>query len=281
MPDLKVLTCITIFCEEIMFRTLVSLTVLFMSSGPLTAQLSEPPNHVRELVAPYLLPEDHSVKKALDEIFTPSRVSTSLATLKNAGFCDIRLRKRGIVFARHPKIPGYVVKLVCDYSAHSFHGFENKVRGQDEYIEFVGRIRKKNLIQEIIDRHNMQGMVCPKKWIYEIPLDTQTRPGHAYTKKFYLLVAEDMDIVPPHDNFTLWKQVNDDFLYDFFVIYRETKLYDCGPPNQSFTRDGRLAFIDTKDWDHSLFTPQTNPHFLVGHQRALWREWIREYFGIK
>jgi len=248
-------------------------------TATLSAWLTEPSTETQALVAPYLLTENHPAKPILDEIFGNERVSINLKTLKNAGFKDLKLRKRGIVFARHPKLPGYVIKLICDYTGHSFNEWEKTYRKQDEHLEFIGRIQKRNQITEIIERHHFDQFITPRKWIYAIPTEIDPPQKHTIVKKFYLLVADDIDIVDAHTCYTIWKTAVDrDFVHDYFVVYREARLQDFGPPNQSFTNSGHLAFIDTKDWPDETFVPIPRPFFLYGELRDYWKELVLRHF---
>ena len=249
-------------------------------SGSLSAWLTEPTQEAQEMVAPYLMMDDHPAKAILDEIFS-TRVSTNLRTLRKAGFQDIKLRRRGMVFARHPSVPGYVFKMYCDYTGHSYSEFEKTFRKQDEHIEFVGRLQKRNQIAEIIECQQFEEFILPKKWIYAIPTETNPKKTHTMVKKFYLILAEDLDILDGNTCFRMWDEnVDREFVYHFFIVYKEARLQDFGPPNQSFTKSGHLAFIDTKAWPDETFKVVRTPFFLRGELREYWKQLILNDFEL-
>ncbi len=237
------------------------------------AWLSEPSLEMEREVAPYLLPEDHPAAEILDELFGVKRVTAKLRSLERDGFYDIDLRKRGVVFARHPKLPGYVLKMVLDYTGHSTDKWTGSFRMQDEYIEFTGRVRKRNEIQQLIDDYHLEAFTTPKKWIYPIPTHTDPPKNPTMIKKFYILIAEDMDIEPFPITFDLWKTTfNQDMVDDYFFIVTSLKLRDLGPPNQSFTKSGFLAFIDTKDWPEDQWDNLKRvPKFLSEEMGNYWK----------
>ncbi len=237
------------------------------------AWLSEPSLEMQRAVRPYLLPEDHPAAGILDELFAATRVTAKLNSLKQAGFYNVDLRKRGIVFARHPKLPGYVLKMVLDYTGHSNDKWIGSFRLQDEYVEFTGRIKKRNEIQQHIDDYNLKAFITPKKWIYPIPTHINPPKNHKMIKKFYILIAEDMDIEPFTITAKLWKTAfNKEMVDDYFFIATSLKLRDLGPPNQSFTKSGFLAFIDTKDWPEELWNNLKRvPKFLSKEMGEYWK----------
>ncbi|NGX57448.1 MAG: hypothetical protein K940chlam3_00340 [Chlamydiae bacterium] len=254
-----------------MSKWIISLLLFLCTPYTIEAWLSEPPIEAQEQVAPYLMPEDHPIKPILDMIFGSSRITTDVNSMKQAGFYDTQLRKRGIVFARHVDTPGYVYKIVCDYSGHSWNKYEDTCRKQDEYIEFTGRIRKRNQITELIDFYQIDNFITPKKWLYPIPTEFEPFQNHTMIKKFYLLVAEDIDIIESPNCVYLWRELPDEnLLNSYFLIIRDARLCDIGPPNQSFTKSGQLAFIDTKIWPDENFNINAPTGFLNNEMSAYW-----------
>jgi len=259
-----------------MKRIWILLAFTFLTA-PLAAWLLEPTEEAKEMVAPYIIPEDHPAKPVLDEIFSV-RASETLSTLRQAGFTQINLRKRGLVVAQHPLLPGYIIKVYCDYTGHSYNQFTKSYQMQDEHLEFVGRIEKRNLIARIIEKYGFEEFLLPKKWIYPIPTEINPARNHAKVKKFYLLIAEKIDILDPFETREIWKQVDQDYVYKFFLVYRDARLQDVGWANQCFTPSGRLAFIDTKDWPEETFKPLRFPHFLPHEHKLYWNQLIRANF---
>jgi len=253
---------------------LLTLTIL---TTPLSAWLIEPTDETKEMVAPYLIPEDHPVKPILDEIFSV-RASETLTSLRKAGFMNLQPRKRGLIVTEHPSLPGYIIKVYCDYSGHSYNQFTKSYQMQDEHLEFVGRLEKRNLIESIIDHYGFEEFILPKKWIYPIPTEVNPLHNHTRIKKFYLIVAEKLDILDPFETREIWKQVDQDYIHKFFLVYRDARLQDVGSANQCFTPSGHLAFIDTKDWSEETFKPLKSPYFLPYEHKMYWNQLIKSTF---
>lgn len=249
--------------------------IMALNAIDASAWLTEPPEEVKELAAPYLMTDNHPIKSVLDRILSSSRATMDIKSLKRAGFQDIDLRKRGITFARHPDMPGYVFKLICDYSLHSWNHYENSFRKQDEYLEWIGRIRKRNEIASLIKHYQIDSMITPRKWLYAIPTSQEPKQKTSMIKKFYILVADDLDIFSIFETIDHWKTLpTEDLLRDYYLIIRDAKLCDLGPPNQSFTKSGKLAFIDTKEWPERLFNIMAPTRFLNNEMADFWKELV-------
>ena len=100
----------------------------------------------------------------------------------------------------------------------------------------------------------------PQKWIYAVP--QVFLPPSGYQTKYYILVEEDMDIVSDDENKFIWasSQVTPQMLDSLFGLLKTIGLNDCAKPdNIPFSRDGRIAFIDTQAFygrvDYSNLTP--------------------------
>ena len=79
---------------------------------------SEITKEIFKEVKPYLIPKSHLLKKQLDIICKKSRILSSYESLEKSGFKIIyRQLNRGLVVAKHPLLPGYLVKLYLDTSS--------------------------------------------------------------------------------------------------------------------------------------------------------------------
>ena len=112
-------------------------------------------------VQPYLLPENHPAKAALDKIFKKSRATASLIAMRKAGFKFENPRTLNrLVAAKHSSIKGYLVKAFTD----------EQTMVSNEGYHWIQRINGARIIQESIDRHGCNWfMKVPKKWIYPLP----------------------------------------------------------------------------------------------------------------
>lgn len=132
----------------------------------------------------YFLPETHPAKAALDEIFSEHRVLKSKDAMKKASFDILKHPQRDMIIARHPKLKGYLVKAYLD----------NK--NIKEYEWWKKRIDGVRMVQNCIDRHHYNAMFkTPKKWIYPLPPEPSPKSSEGITRKDFILVVEDMNIL--------------------------------------------------------------------------------------
>lgn len=220
-------------------------------------------------VRPYLLPNDHPIKSSLDALFSSDRVILNMKKLLKAGFQTAGPRKvTRLIVATHPDFPGYIFKLYLD--AQRYH------KDTPEHKLWMMRIQGVQLIQKEIDAHGWQGMFkVPKKWIYALPKDPD--PSTDFLTKNYILVEEDMDIYPDAKNKKLWKsnQVSQELLSALFTILKNVGLNDCvKPDNIPFSKDGRVAFIDTQSFHESVPYKDFAP-FLSEANQKYWKKLIK------
>lgn len=225
-----------------------------------------PSKHVRKDVAPYLIPPNHPVKPLLDAIFGHSRATLNLDTLTDAGFLPTKPRAfTSIIVTKHPAVPGFVFKLYLD--AQRYH------KNQPEHYFWMLRIQGVQKIEEIIAAYGLSNeFKCPKKWIY--PLPKYPKPPSGYIQKYYILVEEDMELLPCQDNKSLWASdaITTELLDNLFLILKEAGLSDSAKPdNIPFSIDGRIAFIDTQLFGKKHVRYKKLLPFLSEANREYWK----------
>lgn len=249
------------------------LTALLLFFTPLMGWQKEPTVAMKAATAPYLLTEEHPAKAILDQLFS-KRVSTNTKTLEKAGFLQVRLLHAGQTVATHPSLPGFFLKLVLDAKNQSWSYNDNLCRKQDEYLEFVARIQRRNELQEIIDAHQITKIILPRKWIYPIPTKVDPEPGTI--KKLYLLVAEDMHILPDAENLKKWKnEMTKEHLDELFLLMTSLQLSDINPSNLAFCEEEDiLALIDTKPRPADEMKLTEIDYYLSPEMRDYWHSLI-------
>lgn len=245
------------------FRTIIVLVLVINS-----AEAGKKHHSVSsEFLAPYVIPQDHPIRTNLDELFTSSRVTFNLDTLKNAGFLKAVPRKSTkLIVTKNERFPGYVFKLFLDIQRH-FNIPEHSI--------WVDRINTANRLQVEISARGLESKFkVPKKWIYILPGRPKVEAG--YSAKHYILIAEDMDIVSDEENEALWKSdfVTHDLLDNLYILVRDLGLRSCTKPeNLPFSRDGTIAFIDTQFMNRSVdFQELTS--FLSKENQLYWKSII-------
>lgn len=186
---------------------------------------------------PHFLPADHPIKRKLDKIFS-KRVSRSQKTLEDAGFKEPYQRPSSkIIVTTHPELKEYIIKLYPD--CYHYSKATNKL---------MDRITGAVAIRAAIKKHKYGKIFkVPKKWIYPLPVDESLASDS--DRKDFILVAEDMHILPRKENYKVWKssKMTKEKMNAVFTMIQELGLVDSDRAfNIPFCEDGKIAFIDTE-----------------------------------
>lgn len=198
---------------------------------------------VWQLINPYLMPETHPLRKKLDRLFAKKRVLSSLETLRAGGFKNIRPQPHtGVIVAQHKRMKGYIFKMYTDDRLTYY-------RKEPEYITWMLRARGAKLVRQEIKQQGWKTLFkAPQKWIYPLPPTTIARTG--YLQKNFILVEEDMNILPNEVSRQKW---NDGTITKahldklFYILARLGLRGGCKFDNIPICKDGRIAFIDTQN----------------------------------
>lgn len=217
-------------------------------------------------VAPFLLPEDHAIKPNLDQLFSSSRAILSIKAMKKAGFIHPKVRQwTNLVVVKHPQLPGYVIKTYLD--AQRYH------KNKPEYHYWILRIEGAHAIKKVIDENHWNHLFkVPGKWIYKLP--DHPAPPREYLKKNFILVEDDMDLFDDAGNKAAWsssQMVTKETLDALYVILKTVGLLDCVKiDNIPFSKDGRIAFIDTQTFNESPVCYDLLLPFLPKELQSYW-----------
>lgn len=240
------------------------------SSPPNTRGFVKPPgvsDEWWERITPHLISKNHPLKKKLDKLFAKKRIIKNQKSLLRSGF-DIMPPQQHthVIIASHPQIPGYLLKLYTDNQKYHMR--------LPEYYLWVFRAEGARLVREIIAKRHWEGIFkAPQKWIYPIPLSSKapkSKGKKIYYPKQFILVVEDMNIHSEKRCAKLWKSglINSELLSCLQELLQEAGLWDgAKPANIPFSRDGRIAFVDTQSYYrypvvyHKL-DPMLNPELL-------------------
>lgn len=227
--------------EDLAVRGLLSsiIVFLFCFSGNTLFAISLARDY--ENIQPYVLPDDHPLKRSLDKLFSKTRVTFNRKSIKEAGFLNNEPREfTSLIVTSHPSFPGYIFKLYLDIQR-----FQHR---RSEATFWVSRIEGAAKIRETIARYKLEDFVkVPQKWIYVIPSHCKAPEG--YYQRYTILVEEDMGLVSSKDNISLWSNdgLSCSTLDAVYVVLSEVGLADCAKiENIPFSKDGKIAFIDTQ-----------------------------------
>lgn len=257
------------------FKIFVLSSLIFLSSSVHSQELIETTyvkspyvdQEIWDSVLPYLLPEDHPIKPQLDRIFSISRASENRESLKAAGFKNTKSRRWShVVVTKHPKLKGYLLKLYTDEQ-------ENVV----DWIKWKSRIKGAMETQKVIDEYGFHDIfIVPKKWIYPLPAEPSPSSPD-YERKNFILVVEDVHVLPSNTNLLAWKSpaMTVEKLDAIYTVLKKVGLWDTVYAfNLPFTKEGKLAFIDTEFYHrwpvhYSHLTP-----YLSDKMQVYWRKLI-------
>ncbi len=208
-------------------------------------------DHMRSMIADYLIPLHHPIKAALDALFSQSRVLENESTLVAAGFEILvpPLAHSYIIVARHPEMPGYVFKLHLDS--------ETRSRKQiPHWIWLVRRCAEARKIRKTIERKNIRYFSVPDKWLFVPPVYPYSS---ALNPQPIIVVETDMDLVSAEESEYMWKRgIKTKHLDELYSIikhgYGGSSVLHL-PNNVPFTKNNKFAFIDTEgpQSDHVKF----------------------------
>lgn len=194
-------------------------------------------NEQWEAIGAYLLPDIHPAKSALDKLFQSARVTASLDTLKEAGFTVSGPGSGMTLVARHPKLSNILVKLYTDD------------QDVEDFKNLYDRIKGAEVAKQIIRAHEYQWLFkVARKWFYILPQEPAA--SGPYPKQL-VLVVEDMQILPKDENYPKWKSsaMTKEKLDAIYTFLTEGGFNDLALAfNMPFSRDGRLAVVDTEDY---------------------------------
>lgn len=220
-----------------------------------------------EEVQDYLMPDDHPMKEKLDKIFSRSRVLENWQAMLAAGFETAQMQGvTQIVVARHPELSGYIIKAYLDKTK-----FGSKARREYEFL--IARIIGARLTRDSIAAHNYEHLLkVPEKWLYLLPDEPPPRE-HPHRRKMFILVEDDMNIYVHKKNKEAWgsKWVTQELLEALYTVLTEVSLADSAKPsNCPFSRDGRVALIDTQMYHRGFVKYENLTPFLSPTMQAFW-----------
>lgn len=227
----------------------IALLLIFFASMFIMPIKAAVPQELWDEAKPFFLPNDHPIKNQLDALFTQGPLLDSFEEMEKAGFTLFNANSE-LDVAIHPNLPGYVVKFYLN--THDNQPRFTKLKLKDTYISearlWLLRIYGAKRIQNILDEHQYHHiMKVPKIWIYPLPLASSSKQ---FPKNF-ILIEENMNIVDDEENTKSYREKMTPFLLKaLYTVLKESGFYDSVYiDNNPFSRDGRIAFVDTEEYD--------------------------------
>lgn len=177
-------------------------------------------------VTDYILREDFWLQDDLAKIFSQGgSILKNSKTFEKAGFTILYNQPSGMQVARHPFLPGYLVKAYFQSNPKSF-----------EFQWLVDRCQGAENVRNLIKQERLSCFVVPEKWIYFIP--------NQYPLMAILLV-KDMKLVSKEKTKLAWKNASTREVKELYTILSHgfASCYLLG--NMPRTKAGKFACIDT------------------------------------
>lgn len=190
-------------------------------------------------LAHLLLPDDHPIRSALEQIFQDPRDFIDRTAMEEYGCISAEQPPASplerFVVCSHPLLPGHLIKtysLYCDQNHYSEH-----------LPNFVLRIENARYLAEAVAWAGLDQVVIPQKWLYWLPpqfADPLTPYGKA------VLIAERLDLRPAEETEAIYLSLHGERMVQLLKLILCTRSIDVWLANMPMTRDGRIAFVDTE-----------------------------------
>jgi hypothetical protein len=223
----------------------------------------------RKAAKPYLLPYSHPMRPALDTIFRNQRATFNATTFAGAGFTLLFDQPRSFIkVGSHPLLPGYLLKVFFDTD-------RRVKRNIPAWQWFVYRVQGVNKVQGVINTYNIKHFVTPKKWLYPLPIKPFPSTKVKFTRKNFLLLVENMNLVPYEKNLEAWKTIiTKEHLDELFAIIKYAGGGAYRADNVAYTVDGKFALIDTEHPYKSGGFHSIEP-YLSQEMLAYWKQLVK------
>lgn len=173
-----------------------------------------------------------------------------------------KISRHNYVF-KAPQIPGYILKLGPIHWTNSFGS--RAVREIHVTNRNVSRVAYQQLVEDVIERNQLQHVRVAKKYLYRIPKEYDETQIIKLSDDNYIVVAEDLheSLLSLEDNIVRFKDVTEEQLEELRVIARQAYVPDLKIHNCIFGKDGKIYIIDTEQTSRA----QESDFFLQNPQR--------------
>jgi hypothetical protein len=227
-------------------------------------------NDQKSLMLPYLLPLDHPAKPILDEIFSKKRVTENRQSLVEAGF-ELIAPSTGsfVIVARHPSLPGYVLKIYLDSETR----FKENRRIKPYWELLTNRCIGAEKLKKVIEKNNITHFVVPDKWLYILPISPKSSEKNPQPA---VLLETDMQIESDNITALAWKtHATAKHLDELYTIVKQGLGSTSLIINVPYTKTGKFAFIDT-EYPKESRNIKNPKKYLSKEMQAYWDKRIKK-----
>lgn len=215
-------------------------------------------------VEPYFLSKKIKIKKKLDTLFLGLNQNFSKENLIQNGFTFCIDHHLHIHALKHPSVQGYIIKLIPSSDKKSI-----------DWEQWIKRIKGAKIIKNEIKRQKYDRiMVVPKKWIYPFPKNVVS--NDEINPHYFALIATDMNILDVSKNHHWFRSKTTQMhLEAIFTMATLIGLADsCKVANIPWTKDGKLAYVDTESYYQWPINYHLLLEFLSSKNKQIWKMMI-------
>ena len=171
----------------------------------------------------------------LDKLFHSRGMFDTAKNWERSGFHIVRAHETRMLVASHPSVPGILFKKYPT-KAHK--------TPLEQRQNYERRIEGSRRIKTVITERRLGRVIVPQKWLVQLPsrFDSSEQPS-------YILAAERCKIVDPVRSRILYQNIDEATLREIIPVLFHFGGGDSSAKNVPFTKDGKLAFIDTDRWN--------------------------------
>lgn len=129
-----------------------------------------------------------------------------------------------------------------DARSFLFKKYPTAWRSYGEQLElYEERVNGARVLANHLQTHAVDKIVVPRKWLCTLPSRHEVRG-----KPSYVIVVDRFDLLDRDESERLYRKIDRDLLEDLCAILFRFRGLDFSVRNVPFTRDGKIAFIDTE-----------------------------------
>lgn len=166
----------------------------------------------------------------LEDLCRDPHMFSSYDRFREAGFRLVDHAENKIMAGSHKRLKGYLIKK-----------YNNDRPENEQLSNYLHRIEGARLLRDFIAKHELQHIVAPKKFLYELPDAFPSR---------YLVVAEKFDLLSRSDTERAYGDLDKSQAQELAAILYYFRGLNSTAANLPFTEDGKIACIDTERWHH-------------------------------
>jgi hypothetical protein len=192
----------------------------------------------------------------LKKLFVDPAMFDSPDAFRAAGF-DASNRSRDLIMVgSHKEAEGYLFKK-----------YRNRISLKDQRDNYARRIEGVQKLSAFIAERHFRHIAAPQKWLYKLPSEfsredsstsrwthsgQQAAWSHGYSshkRSSYVLVVERLTILDEEASMREYQHIDEDVLRELCMTLVKFRGLDSTARNMAFTENGRIAFVDTENWN--------------------------------